>query len=156
MLIINNYLQATMSNKTRFSDNGDGTVTDTQNGLMWIKTDTMNDLGKWVNYIDSQDYVRMLNEKKFAGYGDWRLPCRDELSTFYDESLSNSDKFGKKIHISECFAPGGGLSMIAQLTSGRPRTWVLSLRDGQFTQPDGLWVFSESARAVRSVINAAK
>ncbi len=92
MLIINNSLQATMSNQTRFSDNGDGTVTDTQNGLMWIKTDTMNDLGKWVNYIDSQDYVRALNEKKFAGYEDWRLPCRDELSTFYDESLKNSHK----------------------------------------------------------------
>ena len=140
-----------MSGNTRFIDNGDGTVSDSRTGLMWAKTDTMNDLGKWVNYIESQDYIRSLNEKKFAGYDNWRLPCKDELSAFYDEAFSNTDKFGKKIHLSDCFAPGGGLSMVAQLVSGKPRPWVLSLRDGQFSQPDGVWVFSESARAVRTV-----
>lgn len=138
-----------MSDDNRFVDNGDGTIS--HMGLTWTKTDTMNDLGKWVNYIEAQDYVRALNEKRFAGYDNWRLPTRDELARFYDESFANTDKFGKKIHLNECFAPGGGLSMIAQLVSGKPRAWVLSLREGQFSQPDGLWVISESARAVRTV-----
>ena len=140
-----------MSNNGRFFDNGDGTVTDVQAGLMWTRTDTMNEMGKWVNYMESMDYIRALNEKKFAGYEDWRLPAKDELSTFYDESFSNTDKFGKIIHIGDSFASGGGLSMVAQLISGRPRTWVLSLRDGQYSQPDGLWTIAESARAVRSM-----
>ncbi|MBI4382523.1 MAG: DUF1566 domain-containing protein [Nitrospinae bacterium] len=140
-----------MNDDQRFIDNGDGAVTDRKSGLMWTRTDTMNDMEKWVNYMECLDYVRGLNEKKFAGYDDWRLPTRDELSTLYDECCSQKDKFGKTIRISECFAPGGGFSMVAQLVSGRPRTWVFNLRDGQYSQPDGLWTISESARAVRAV-----
>ncbi|OGW19507.1 MAG: hypothetical protein A3K09_08625 [Nitrospinae bacterium RIFCSPLOWO2_12_FULL_47_7] len=118
---------------------------------MWAKTDTMNDMGKWVNYMESLDYIRELNDKKFANHDNWRLPSKDELSTFYDESFANTDKFGKRVHIAGCFPSGCGLSMVAQLISGRPRTWVLSLRDGQFSQPDGLWTIAESARAVRTI-----
>ncbi len=138
-------------NNKRFVDNGDGTVTDCKSGLMWTRTDTMNDMEKWVNYMECVDYARGLSDKKFAGYDDWRLPTRDEMATLYEEAYSLKDKFGKTIHISECFAPGGGISMVAQLVSGRPRTWVFSLRDGQYSQPDGLWTISESARAVRAV-----
>jgi len=59
-----------------FVDNGDGTVTSKKHGLMWSKTDSMNDLKKWVNYQESKDYARELSENKFAGYDDWRLPVR--------------------------------------------------------------------------------
>jgi hypothetical protein len=135
----------------RFTDNGDNTVSDLANGLMWMKSDSMNDRERWTNYIEGVDYVRDLNTKQFAGYGDWRLPTRDEMATLYDEALQNTDKFGKVIHISECFAAGGGFSIFAQLVSGRPRTWVLNLRDGQFSQPDGVWTMSDATRAVRSI-----
>ncbi len=141
-----------MNEELRFIDKCNGTILDIKTGLMWTKTDTMNELGKWVNYMESTDYVRNLNEKMFAGFDDWRLPGRDELATFYDESYSNTDKFGKVIHIKDCFAPGGGLSMVSELIRGKPRTWILSLRDGQFSQPDGLWTFAETARAVRTAI----
>ena len=135
----------------RFTDNEDGTVTDTEKGLMWNKTDSMNDLKKWVNYQDSADYARSLSEKKFAGYDNWRLPTRDELSTIYDESWAIKDRFGKDIHIHKCFAPGGGFSMIALQVPGRMRTWVFNIRDGEYTQPDGLWTLAEAARAVRTI-----
>ncbi|MFQ5673545.1 MAG: DUF1566 domain-containing protein [Nitrospinales bacterium] len=138
-----------MTETERFVDNGDGTVMDRKTGLMWTRTDTMNDLKKWVNYQEAGDYVRELKANRFAGYDDWRLPGRDEMLTLYDESFSNKDAFGKEIHISGRFAPGGGISMMAQIVSGRPRTFVLSLRDGQVSSPDGLWTLSESARAVR-------
>jgi hypothetical protein len=38
-----------MTEQERFIDNGDGTVTDREMGLMWKKNDTMIDLKKWVN-----------------------------------------------------------------------------------------------------------
>ena len=140
-----------MTEQERFIDNGDGTVTDREKGLMWKKTDTMIDLKKWVNYQESVDYVRELKETKFAGYDDWRLPAKEEMHSLYDESFSQTDKFDKTIHISEQFASGGGFSMIAKMVDGRIRTWVLKLRDGEFEHPDGLWTLAEAARAVRSL-----
>jgi len=140
-----------MTEQERFVDNGDETITDHESGLMWKKTDTMIDLKKWVNYQDAVDYARELKENKFAGYGDWRLPTRDEMNTLYDESFSQTDKFGKIVHISDKFTNGCGFSMIAKQVDGRMRTWVLKIRDGEFEQPDGLWTLAEAARAVRSL-----
>ena len=135
-----------------FVDNGDDTVTSIEHGLMWVKTDSMNDLKKWVNYQDSVDYVRELNSKIFAGYEDWRLPIKDEMSTLYHKDLENKDQFGKTIHISDKYAPGGGFSMLAQQVPGRMRTWVFNIRDGEFSHPEGLWTITEAARAVRTIL----
>jgi hypothetical protein len=130
---------------------GEHTVIDTESRLMWKRSDSMNDMEKWVNYQDSIDYTRNLNENKFAGFDNWRLPTRDEMDRLYDESYSIKDKFEKDIHVCDCFSPGGGFSMIAQQISGRMRTFILNLRTGEYEQPDGLWTLTEAARAVRSM-----
>jgi hypothetical protein len=130
---------------------GEHTVIDTEFRLMWKRTDSMNDMEKWVNYQDSIDYTRNLSENKFAGFDNWRLPTRDEMDRLYDESYSIKDKFEKDIHICDCFSPGGGFSMIAQQISGRMRTFILNIRTGEYDQPDGLWTLTEAARAVRSM-----
>ena len=130
---------------------GEHTVIDTESRLMWKRSDSMNDMEKWVNYQDSIDYTRNLSENKFAGFDNWRLPTRDEMDKLYDESYSIKDKFEKDIHVCDCFSPGGGFSMIAQQISGRMRTFILNLRTGEYEQPDGLWTLTEAARAVRSM-----
>jgi len=135
----------------RFILAGEHAVIDTETRLMWMRTDSMNDMEKWVNYQESVDYVRNLCELKFAGFSDWRLPTRDEMDTLFNKSYSLNDKFGKKIHISECFSPGGGFSVISQQVSGRMRIFVLNLRTGEYTHPDGLWTLTEAARAVRTI-----
>ena len=153
MLLYFNFNNHSISLDTmdRFVLVGEHTVVDKQKKLMWTRTDSMNDMKKWVNYQDSVDYVRTLCDKKIAGFDDWRLPTRDEMDTLYNESYALKDKFEKDIHISDCFSPGGGFSMIAQQVSGRMRTFVLNLRTGEYTQPDGLWTLTEAARAVRSL-----
>jgi len=135
----------------RFILGGEHTVIDTEARLMWMRTDSMNDMEKWVNYQESVDYVRNLCESKFSGFSDWRLPSRVEMSTLFNESYCLKDKFEKNIHISDCFSSGGGFSMIAQQVSGRMRTFVLNLRTGEYTHPDGLWTLTEAARAVRTM-----
>ncbi len=65
----------------RFTDNGDGTVTDNLTGLMWDQTGNRFGTSTWAQaLIDA-------NGLPLAGYGDWRLPNVGEL-----ESLINAEE----------------------------------------------------------------
>ena len=52
----------------RFILAGEHTVIDTKTRLMWMRTDSMNDMEKWVNYQESVDYVRDLCESKIGSH----------------------------------------------------------------------------------------
>lgn len=58
-------------NQPAYHDNGDGTVTDLNTGLMWQKTP-----GGEVTYGEA---VAGADDFNLAGYGDWRLPSIKEL-----------------------------------------------------------------------------
>jgi len=76
------------SNDPRYVDNGDGTVSDLSQGLMWKQEDSYQELKQWMNWKMAEDYIAELNKNKFAGHADWRLPSRDELASLYDEKKS--------------------------------------------------------------------
>ncbi len=67
----------------RFTDNGDGTVTDHCTGLMWQKnTADVNVTGSdRVPWCDALSYCVRL---EFAGHDDWRLPNVRELQSIVD------------------------------------------------------------------------
>ena len=44
--------------KANFVDNGDGTISDLANEVMWIKNDTWIELGRLVNWNESQSYAK--------------------------------------------------------------------------------------------------
>jgi hypothetical protein len=80
----------------RFSDHGNGAVTDSLTGLMWVKNanlmatrdpgfDTHAAQGD-VTWQRAFDYVRKLNSDRYLGYSDWRLPNRKELRSLIDYS----------------------------------------------------------------------
>ncbi len=60
-----------------YRDNGDGTVTDLNTGLMWQKTP---DFVKRT-LVEAEAYAESLG---LAGYGDWRLPTIKELFSIVD------------------------------------------------------------------------
>jgi hypothetical protein len=69
----------------RYTDNGDGTITDTKTGLMWEK---LSDDGSihdkdtthtWANAFASK--IATLNSSSFADHSDWRLPNVNELQS---------------------------------------------------------------------------
>ena len=71
--------------QVRLTDNRDGTITD-RKGLMWTKKDSYADLGKCLNWYESEQYVRELTT---GTYNDWRLPTVLELYGIYDDTLEN-------------------------------------------------------------------
>ena len=89
----------------RFTDNGDGTVTDRLTGLMWLKDadcmasnypdfdvdgTTGDGLVTWQHALD---FVGGINSGAYpncgANYDDWRLPNRKELFSLIDYSRYN-------------------------------------------------------------------
>ena len=64
----------------RFTDNQDGTLTDTKTGLMWCILDSLLDLQGCLNYESAVKYVKNL---KTGGHQDWRLPAESELAGIY-------------------------------------------------------------------------
>jgi hypothetical protein len=68
----------------RFVDNEDGTVTDTQTGLMWAKTSSPGD----VTWYDAQIYCNIpAMDSLYLKYDDWRMPTVEEVRTLYDKSF---------------------------------------------------------------------
>lgn len=91
-----------------FVDNGDGTVSDTRNSLMWKKADSYAEFGYGITWYEAHDYCESVNEKKFAGYDDWRLASYEDAKSLFSFSKTNHDKAGAEIHIDPAFESGQG------------------------------------------------
>jgi serine/threonine protein kinase len=72
-----------------YVDNGDGTITDRKTGLIWEKSGSKD----WIMYEKAEEYVKQLNQKKFAGNADWRLPTVDELWSLMEKEKKNGDLY---------------------------------------------------------------
>jgi hypothetical protein len=76
----------------RFTDNGDGTVTDNLTGLMWLRDSNCFGIKKWQGALDAVDDLNA-NPGTYtcggytASYDDWVLPNVNEL-----ESLANAEE----------------------------------------------------------------
>ncbi len=72
--------------KLHLIENGDGTITDPDKGLMWAQKDSFADLNKCLTWPESLEYVTNL---KTGGHTDWRIPSLAELASLYDETQEN-------------------------------------------------------------------
>ena len=95
-----------MSDPNRFKDNQDGTLTDTQTTLMWLREDGWQRDGKWFSWDEAKDWYILMNGIKFCGFEDWKLPNEDEILTLYNPEEINRDKYGKEIYLETIFPPG--------------------------------------------------
>jgi hypothetical protein len=82
---------------TRFRDNGDGTVTDVDSKLMWMRCSSGQ---SWVNdqctgqatTYNWPDAVREANQISRSGdafFNDWRVPALRDLATITDRGCEN-------------------------------------------------------------------
>lgn len=81
-----------------YIDNGDGTLTDLNTGLMWEKkTDdgTIHDKDKNYTFTEAVSlHAAGLNTAMLGGFGDWRVPSVKEL-----QSLLNYETFGAAVSV---------------------------------------------------------
>ncbi len=139
-----------MTEAQRFIDNGDGSISDQELNIMWKKTDSFQDIKKWVNWFKCEEYSAKLNKESFAGYSNWRLPTEDEAWSLFDLKKTNTDKYGDDIYLDPIFEPGSvGV------------TWTQSTRDSsaliiQYEDGDKIWPsqyahMNMAARMVRDI-----
>lgn len=77
-----------------FIDNGDNTITDKTTGLMWKKSGSPNRMP----LSEIEQYLKEINNAKFAGYTDWRIPTIDELTSLIEPEIQ-----ANKLHINSLF-----------------------------------------------------
>jgi hypothetical protein len=156
---------ATPTPVPRFIDNGDGTVSDNQTGLMWEKktgavggsADYSNpdNVNNWYNWSASgtaadgtvfTDFLPRVNGTHLGGHTDWRLPTIDELQTI----LLAAYPCGTHPCIDAVFGPTQSYYYwsASTLTPYPDHAWIVSFNDGYVNndyKPN-----SSDVRAVRS------
>ena len=139
--------------ETQYRDNGDDTVTDLKNDIMWLKSDTWVTLGRLVTWHESQAMAIKMNEEKFAGYNNWRIPSASEVKHLFHISASNTDVEGCEIHIDPVFTSQCGFTTWTSQTRGAKAAMAYDLRsDFEFwlaKENDG---FPSAVRFVRDNI----
>ena len=82
---------------TRFQDNGDGTVTDVDSKLMWMRcssgqswaNDQCTGQATAYNWADAVREAHQINRNGDAFFNDWRLPALRDLATITDRGCEN-------------------------------------------------------------------
>jgi len=108
-----------------FVDNGDGTVTDRATGLMWQKDGSPKPLTlKRAAY-----YIYSLNDKRFMGYSDWRMPTVEELASLIrgnvGRGLHTNPLFTTKQ--SRCWSSDSGFVEDREMKD----VWIVSFIEGK-------------------------
>jgi hypothetical protein len=75
----------------RFVDNGDGTISDKQTGLIWTKDSTPAMPGSAQCSTNKEvrntvAFINCLNQRKLAGHSDWRMPSILELASLCNKT----------------------------------------------------------------------
>jgi len=106
-----------MAFASSYTDNGDGTVTDVNTGLIWQQDVTS------LNWEEALAYCEELN---LGGYTDWRLPNKNELRSLVDYSRYNPA-------INTTYFPNTGASSYWSSTTNANETyspWTVSFDYG--------------------------
>lgn len=122
-------------------------VVDHATGLMWERSGLGSGLGTPMTYTRAQAYVEDLNQQKFDGYDDWRLPTVPELLSLVDpEPQSNGSHINPVFNRRQwCWSA----DLATQSGNSPGAVWVVNFYSG-YTYSSG-YKSSQHVRAVRSI-----
>lgn len=135
----------------RFADGGDGTVIDTAKRLVWLRKDTWQMTGKWMNWVQVRDYAAELSRQGFAGYRNWRMPTAVEAKSLYSKSETNKDHMGTEVPLYPVFEPGFGFLCWTSDVRNKIQAVRFGYRRGVITYDDIYRVSRGSSRLVRDI-----
>ena len=112
------FVSANLFAEERFTDNGNGTITDQKLKLMWSKNDNQGDIGwkdgqRWVKY----SFYYLLPGNK---YDDWRLPTVKELKSLY------TDDQNEEVVLTDC---GMRVNIVRQIHLSCGWVWSAEEKD---------------------------
>ena len=73
-----------MDQQPQFVDNGDGTVTDNQTGLMWTKKDSWQIHQDWLDFKETMAFVDEMNKKDYLGFHDWFQGVHTRFHVYFE------------------------------------------------------------------------
>ena len=135
----------------RYTDNMDGTITDSKTGLMWMKNDSYLHSGHWLNWYEAKAFIKKLNEKGFANYFDWQYPTTRELKTLFNADKLNSAQMGRemKIHTDPLFGKKGSGSLWSADENGMYNAFGVEFNTGNVFSVNKKSRSRKATRAVR-------
>lgn len=116
----------------------DVVVSETHYRLMWQQRASPRQLDR----DRTQAYLQELNARRFAGFGDWRLPTLEEAMALMGSGTAED------CHLHKLFDRSGPIMRTAD-TTDRGRDWIVYFCDG-FAVPE-VAGFNAQVRAVRTL-----
>jgi hypothetical protein len=121
----------------RFIDHGNGTATDRLTGLMWELKCADDRCGERHEVLTTlpwhgaaAQWIDSLNQERFAGHGDWRLPSLEELRTLLTAvPPCPAEPCASAAWPRNQTAPASYWSSTT-FSIDKQRAWVVSFRDG--------------------------
>ncbi len=119
---------------SRFTDNQDGTVADSNTGLLWLKNANCFTPANWARALEHVNTLASgacgLSDGSVAG--EWRLPNVNELESLVDTAASNP-----------ALTPGNPFNNVSNAVywsstsyfggeAGSPNAWAIRLSDGRY------------------------
>ena len=116
----------------RFTDNGDGTITDHLTGLVWLKYANCFGTRSWSDALSDSNTLDSgscgLADGSLAG--DWRLPNRKELFSLIDYSRSNPALPTDHPFINVLTSDYWSSSTVSSLSGGGRYAWRVCMSTG--------------------------
>lgn len=130
---INHYEEETFNNQK--------VVVDYATGLMWHQSGSIT----YMKYDQIQSWLRELNQQKYAGFSDWRLPTLEEAA-----SLMESQESPDALYIDSVFSKDQNHIWTADKFS-ESKAWAVDIYGGDFNAVDT--GFDSFVRPVRKIID---
>ncbi|MCA9482981.1 MAG: DUF1566 domain-containing protein [Nitrospina sp.] len=137
----------------RFVSGDNGTVIDTRRRLLWMKFDSWQIKSEWLNWLQAKEFAQEMNDARFAGFNNWRLPTADEAKSLFDKTQVNEDSMGQKAFCSPLFARGFGFLCWTGDVRSKVQAVRVGLRKGGAMYDN---IYRNSRGATRLVRNMGK